>query len=552
MGSSKNSTTLVSLKIGKQNVLVDLGLLVDELRTTTDGTKKARSALKPLALNSSVLPGVANLLGVLPEFVAESPGGQEKVEGSALNLANPGGALSGLPAALPLNLLSGDVVPAVLGATTKAGANSTLVSQLLNVGFLKNALQIKAVNNDSATAAEVKESNGARTLKVGAITLLNLGDLLRDLGINLKDLPIGMISELVQTLKVTGIDLPTGQTSVAGAVASLDAAIAGIKNQVRQAPAVGTQVVNTVETVKSTIVGLGVAIPVDQDKPLVSTVELLDDTVNEALVTVQKTLEELLDKVLELLGKLSLLEIGGAEVSVNTLATDSVSTSRADVVAKILPIKVLGIELPGVDLVTIGNTLNSVTGILDGALGVLGLSKLVEVKLLEKDTSVTSANGYVTSKAAFNLLRVSINPPSNLTGIVSGLLGGGSTASTSPLSLLQGAGMASAASGLPTFGGALAPLAGNLNLPSALAALLEGLSLRIGAVEGLSDHKLAAASVPAPAISNPSAAAPAQAPGGTLPRTGNESTQLMVLAAAMAAAAFGLRRYVLRPARTNS
>lgn len=555
VGSSKNSTTLVSLKIGGKDVLVDVGLVVDQLRSTIDSAvsaPKARSELKPLAINSTVLPGVKDLLGVLPSFVAEDPDGQPEVSGAAFDLGNPGGALAELPAKLPLKLLSGKVIPNLLTARVAAsGARSTLVSNLLDVGFLNNALTVKSVNNESATAATAPDANGTRTLKVGAVSLLNLGQLLKDLGIDLSALPIDTVNALLTRLGLS-VTLPTGATSLSDAVAIIKKSIADVKgavatvstqNNVPQAQTLA-ETVSTVAPVAQLVDALPTVVPV---APLTTlpTDTLLDDTIAEAIATLQGVLDTLLETAISLLGNLSLLDFAGAEVSVLTKATDSVDTSVATVTAKIGDLTVLGKKVAGGDLVSIGDTLNSVTGILDGVFSTLGLGKLVEVKLLEKLTSVTSSGGYVRSNAGFSILRVSITPPADLTSIVGGLTG----SSTSSTSILQGAGVANAAGSLPVFSGALAPLAGNLNLPSALAALTQGLTLRIGAVDGLSEHKVAAASVSAPAVLAPAPATPVSPPGQQLPRTGSESTQMAILAIGLATFALGLRRFVLRPAK---
>lgn len=555
VGSSRNSTTLVSLKIGGSDVLVDVGLLVDQLRTTTDtavSKPKARSELKPLAINSTVLPGVKDLLGVLPTFVAEDPDGQPEVSGAALDLANPGGALAELPAKLPAKLLDGKVVPNLLTARVNAdGARSTLVSNLLDVGFLNNALTVKSVNNNSATAATSVDSNGTRTLKVGAVSLLNLGDLLKDLGIDLSALPLETVTDLLAQLGLS-VPLPTGATSLKDAVATINKSIADVKaavvassaqNNVSQSQTLGSTV-SSVGPVAQVVDALPNVVPVSSTATL-PTDALLDDTIAEAIATLQGVLDTLLSTAISALGDLSLLDFEGAEVSVTTKATDRVATSAAEVTAKIGDLTVLGKKIAGVDLVSIGETLNRVTGALDGVFATLGLEKLVEVKLLEKSTGVTSSNGYVRSNAGFSILRVSINPPKELASIVGGLTG----SSTSSTSILQGAGVANAAGSLPLFSGALAPLAANLNLPSALAALTQGLTLRIGAVDGLSDHKLAAASVSSPAVVTPAPATPVSPPGQQLPRTGSESTQMAVMAVGLAALALGLRRFVLRPAK---
>lgn len=555
VGSSRNSTKLVDLTIGAENVLAKVGLLVDQLRTTIDSevsAPKARSELQPLDISSTVLPGVKDLLGDLPNCVAEDPGGEPEVSCAAMDLANPGGPLAELSAKLPAGLLDGKVIPNLLKARVGAdGARSKLVSNLLDVGFLSRALTVKSVSNESATAATASESIGERTLEVGLVKMLDLGHMLKDLGIDLSALPLKTLDKLLHTLGLSGI-LPTGATSLTDAVATIEKSIADVQSAVETVSAEDNvpqsqtlaSTVSSVTQVANVVTALPAQVPVSSTATL-QTDALLDDTVAKAIAVLQGVLKTLLETAIKLLGELTLVAFDGAEVSVLTKATDSVDTSAATVTANIGELRVLGQKLPGVDLVSVGETLNRVTGILDSVFGPLGLGKLVEVKLLEKTTDVTTTNGYVRASAGFSILRVSINPPEDIASIVSGLTG----SSTSSASILKGAGVANAAGSLPVFSGALAPLAGNLNLPAALASLTQGLTLRVGAVDGMSEHKVAAASVSAPAVIAPAPATPVAPPDGQLPRTGSESTQMAVLAFGLAAIALGLRRFVLRPAR---
>src|SRR5439155_22784649 len=51
----------------------------------------------------------------------------------------------------------------------------------------------------------------------------------------------------------------------------------------------------------------------------------------------------------------------------------------------------------------------------------LGLGNLIDIGILERTASTKADRSYNVATAGLDLLRISINPPANLTGIVSGL-----------------------------------------------------------------------------------------------------------------------------------
>lgn len=553
VGSSKASTTILSLQLGKTGSLLNLRLLGDDAMSTIDSAVASPHAFNqfvPLSLTSDAIPALNTLTAALPKFETRDPGGLRKVSGSALDLANPGGTLgavaSALPAAVPTGLLGGKVGIAELSSLLENSvATSTLDTQLANLNVLFGALGVKSIDNTLGAKAAAPQADSTRTVKINAITVLNLGELLKGLGIDLNALTVKTISDLSNALKLV-LDLPPGEVSLAAAVETINKAITAVETVVVTQGVNPSAVVNTVKPVRDIVNGLPATLPVGKITDVPSN-ELLSQTVDTTLDTLQATLTNLLTTALGLVGNTPLLTFDGAEVTAVTKATDSVATSNADVTAKLGGVKVLGLSLPGVDLAGVGETLSRITDTLGGVLAIVdpSLKDLVGVDVLKKSTSVNTSGGYVRAAASFDVLKVSITPPAAIADLAKSLTG---SSSASSLGMLSGAGVANPASALPVHGASMTSLAGALNLPAGVGALLEGLTLRVGSVQSNSDH-IVAASASAPAVVTPAQSIPVLAPGDTLPRTGSEGNQMAILAFGLAAMALGLRRFVLRPAR---
>lgn len=536
VGTSKASHTLISLQLGK---LLDLGVLTDKAQSTIDSALSPSSAfsqLVPLSLTSEVLPVLNGLTAALPTFESRTPGGNPSVSGSAVDFAsvNPG-----VPLPLPVGLLGGSLIPTALtSALDGTGARSTLDAALTNLTALAGVLKVNSVSNKMSTSAALPNADAARGLVIDAITLLNLGDLLKGLGLDLAALPIPTLENLLGTLNLSAV-LPAGAPDLTAAVDGLGAAIDGVLSQVAGDGSLLGQVVNTVPGLSSLVSGLPLT-SLPTATSIIPTTSLLTGTVQNLLSTLQGTLTNLLNSVLNLLAGVPLLKLDGASVATSTKAAGTLADSAADVTAKLGGLSVLGLQLPGVDLLTIGNTLNAVTGQLGNVLGSIdpSLRDLVKVDVLKKSTSVTTADGYNNALAGVDILSVKITPPALLSNLVSSLTG---NTGLSSLGKLSAAGVANPAASLPLIGGNMLNLGNLLNLPAAVGALTQGLSLKVGSIQSASQFKLASAP-----SSNP-VAAPAPAPGSTLPRTGNDAGPLGMLAAGMAALALGVRRWARRP-----
>lgn len=537
VGTSKASHTLISLQLGKAGSLLDLGVLADSALSTIDVDQQPAhgvSRLQPVSLASGVLPGLSNLVAALPTFESRTPGGNPNVSGSALDLGAPSGLLG-----LPLGLLGGSVIPTSLTSALDAdGARSGLDAKLLDLSLVSGLLKVVSVNNKMGTAAALPAANGTRNLGIDAISLLDLGDLLAGLNLDLAELPLGVISDLVSTLNLP-VALPTGAADLESAVDGLLATITGILEQVAGDQALLGSIVGEVPAINGLLGSLPVALPLNGlNLTDISTLDLPLGTVSGLLTTLQDTLTNLLATVLGLLDGLTLLKLDGATIGATTKATDSLATSVADVTGKLGGISVLGIQLPGVDLLSIGELVNGVTSTLGNVLSVIdpSLKDLIHVGVMEKATSLTTANGYNQALAGIDVLNVKITPPAILQNLVGTLTG---NTGLSSLGKLSAAGVANPLGELPLLGSGALGLGNLLNLPETVGALTQGLTLKVGSVQSASQFKLAAA--PAPAV----AAAPV--PVAELPRTGGDTRTLGILAAGMAMLALGVRRWARRP-----
>ncbi|MGI8685597.1 MAG: hypothetical protein ACR2MO_11010 [Acidimicrobiales bacterium] len=535
VGTSKASQTLIDLVLGDGSLL-DVKVLGDTAQSTIDSALAPASAvtkLVPLSLTSSVIPGLSGIVGNLPTFESKTPGGNPAVTGSALDLASPGGVLG-----LPLGLLGGSIIPTSLtSALDGTGARTGLDSALANLSLVTGLLKVNSVSNKQGTAAALSNANGNRALTVDAISLLSLGDLLAGLNLDLAKLPLSTVSTLLSALQLP-LALPGGAADLKSAVDGLTGTITGILGQVAGNNALLGSVVNSLPGVSGLLGGLSLTSLIPLGGTSLVPVDLTAlglGTVSQLLGTLQGTLASLLNTALGTLGNLSLLKLDGATIGATTKAADTLANSAADVTGKLGGLSVLGLNLPGLDLLSVGNTVNAVTTQLGNVLGIIdpSLKDLVKVGVLDKSTSVTAANGYNNAIAGIDILSLKITPPALLSNLIGTLTGNGALSS---LGALTGAGLTPAA--LPVLGSLGGNILGLGNLLGGITGVLtKGLTLKVGSVQSASQFRVASAPAPAQVA----------APVESLPRTGADTRTLGILAAGMAALALGVRRWARRP-----
>ncbi len=511
VGTSAASSSLLNIAVGTAGSVLNLKVLADEARSTIDpsvATPEAFSRLNALSLTSSLLPAPLNNVS-LPVVESRSPGGQPTVAGPGLDLSSIGGI------SLPVSLLDGVLTPAALTSSYDGSkATSALTSSLGNISLVGGLIKATGLESVLGTTAAAGAADGSRSIKAGAINVLDLGALLNGLGIPLTALPLDAVSTILGTLGVPVPGLPSS-LSLEEFVTELNATIDGLQAQIAgQAGGLVDDVLGTVPV--GVLGGLGLPIPDVGDAVAI---------VNGVLDQVQALVADLLETALGLLDGISLLKVGGIEVGTITKAADTVGASQADIIAKIGSINVGGLTLPGLDL---GSTLSQVTGVLNTVNGtistVLGsispdLANLVKVGLFEKDsaTGVTSSGGYTKALAGVTALNASIVPPLNLDAIVGDLLGGAGIGS-----ILTGSNVLGT---IPVLDSLMPTLNGLLG--QAVSALSGGASIKLASV-----------------TSGASFTTPVAATGGTLPRTGG-TAQTALLGMALVIAALASRRFVV-------
>ena len=144
----------------------------------------------------------------------------------------------------------------------------------------------------------------------------------------------------------------------------------------------------------------------------------------------------------DLLGTLTdapLIQLKGVSLSAVAKAADTLGNSSATTSANFGHLMVGGKDLGVLDLnATVAQVTalkGSVLGLVNGITSTLGLGNLIDIGILERTSSVKAENGYNVASSGLDLLRVSINPPAALSGIISGI--GGTSALSGLLSGLQ-------------------------------------------------------------------------------------------------------------------
>lgn len=537
LGTTKGSFALVDVLIGSEKAnakLLQVRLLDDRTLGTIDDVKAkpaARSELIPLSISSDALPVLNQIGATLPRFTAAHDG-QREVKSAALDLSTLTGNTQ-----LPVlgSVLKGQVIPLGLTANlTDNLAKSSVSDKLLDVSVLSGIVGIKAVDNLTGANAAATVADGSRGTNIGGVVVLDLPSILGAAtnGADLSNLNLEVVNNLLKLLKLENqVQLPTGSTDLLGAVNSLTKAITSLTNVTKTDAGTVDDLTKDVQPAASVVNTLNSTVkqlPVNSATKLATPV-LLDKTVADTLATLQSTLGNVLGGALKTLSNpnLKLLELTGADLSAATKAVDTLAGSAATADVKLGDIKVLGLNVLNTEqLLGVVNQLNSI----------LGLAKpLLDVQLLEKVTNVANVAGYNTATAEANVLRVTLNPLGLLGG--SGNLLGGLTSAGA----LSSAGV-NPASVLPVSSTATPGLNGLLNLPAAVNALSQGLTLKLGTVQSASEFRAASTSAAPVAPAQPSNPVAVD----TLPRTGAESNLFAAAAVVLMLLSLGIRRSLRR------
>jgi hypothetical protein len=529
LGTSLSSTKVLTAQLGSNGSLLDLALLTDEAQATLDSAVAAPGSFSRLSLgkvsSSIVATDVVNK--TLPSFEAKSTGPTSTdVTGGALGLAAP--VLAGT--------VQGGKLTAVLeNGIASSGLNAEVVNLKDVVGGLLSVASAKAT---LASQAAPDNSNATRAASINDITVLDLSAVLQGLGIDLGSLSIDQVSGLLQTLAATtGLDLPDGTTTLAGAVALINDTIDELEATI-DAAEVGGTVDGFADDLVTTVGGLlggTVGLPtVDVVDPLEveATIELLQTTIQ----SLQDALEGLVSEGLGILDDLALLRLEGVEVGVATKAVQDVNASTATVTGKIGKVIVGNTTLTqGLDVLGAAATLTGAITQLNSTIGSVlavvhpDLANLVKVSVLDKATEVATKNGYSTASAGVTALTATITPPAALADIVN-------TVNALSGDVLEVA---------DVLGVAVDAVPAELGLSTVMSTLQSTLSLGFGALTQPASVKVA--QVLSASNYRVGTATTTGAPGGspTLPRTGGNA-MLLTVAAAIIIGLAG-RRILLSP-----
>ncbi len=459
-GTASSSITLLSVDLGN---VQHLKVLTDQAQGTLDPARINLAGPQAFASLSAVdASGMLNLALPNPALKATAPG-TSNASLAPLSVNFPGTAVSvagtGLPIADGL-LAKGTINPAKIEASQGENSVSSVVGTTIpDLSVLQGLLSIKGVNIAGVT------SNASTTATIGdtgiigieSVDVLSLQGLLGGLGLNsLADLPLGTLTGLLDSLGLKAVTGTLGLGDLTGGgVLDILTGSNGLLTTLTGLAGV-TDCAGLLSTVTGTTTGLpllggllnnggllggllgGLSLPVDGIGGLLSACNA--GNFAGTLTSVTDTLEGVGGGVLDsLLGTLSgapLIQLSGVSLGAIAKAGDTLANSSATTSANFGHIKVGGKDLGVLDLnATVAQVTalkDSVLGVLNGVTSTLGLGNLIDIGILERTASVKAEGSYNVASSGLDLLRVSINPPANLTGIVSGLAGG------NPLSGLLG------------------------------------------------------------------------------------------------------------------
>lgn len=512
VGTATSDATILNVDL---RGITDINVLKDVSRSSTDptvGTPEAVVSVTPVSATGFLNAVTKNL----PTFESRSRGPVAETSGSVVEV----------PAELA-PVLAGKVTPALLKALVDSqGAKATLSNELTELTVGGAVLNANSAGNDLTTHAAPTETKSTRAADLDSLTALDLGTLLSMIGIDLTDLPIGVLTQILENAGV-GV----GDLDPAAAAESIN----GLAQAASEVQAIVSDLETSLTILSAQLVPDGLTSDVED---LLNEMDLLDGVDLSVLAEVQGLLDDILaqllpslDEMLVNLNNLALLSVSDAGVEVSALAKEEVKDSSATVKASIGAITVAGQTIPGVDLLDtvaqVQGVIDTAQGALDGLLGQItdgtglpSLSGLVKVSLFDKGTSVAKVKNYTESLAAITLLTVSINPPAALGDLLDGIV-----SQTGVADLVEDLGGELAA--LPSVGGVAAG--------EALKSAVNVQALGNGA-----EAKVLSFSASANFTTDPGGGT-----GGELPRTGGTTTTLPILVAAvMVAAALGTRRWL--------
>lgn len=567
-GTASSSITLLSVDLGN---VQHLKVLTDQGQGTLDPGRLGLSGPQAFASLSAVdASGLLNLSLPNPAMKASAPG-TSNASLAPLSVNFPGSALSLAGASLPVGaglIASGTVNPAKIEANqSDAAVSSDVGTTIPDLSVLQGLIDIKGVNiaglNTSASASASKGDTGI--VGIDSVDVLSLQGLLGGLGLNLADLPLGSLTGILDQL---GLSVPgvgsLGNLNGSSITELLNnvTGLLNVKNGLAGAADCSalTSLVNTnlgglpdlagilgTGGILSGLLGTlglsstgGLTGLLGTCSTVTSLVQPVLDIVNPTLNSLLPDATSAVDGLLNVLNGAPLISLQGVNLSAVANAADTLANSSATTTADFGHILVGGKDLGVIDLNATINQVNalkgSVLGLVNGITSTLGLGNLIDIGLLERTASTKVDGAYNVASAGLDLLRVSINPPANLGGLLQSV-------TANPLSGVLG----NLGAAVPADTGlATNALAQAFNLTSLLT---QPTTIKVGSIGADADFTTA---VEGQTVSQ-SPASGQTGPAGTLPRTGGTNgAWYAALAGISLAGAFGITRSLRKSPATQS
>jgi LPXTG-motif cell wall-anchored protein len=568
-GTASSSITLLSVDLGN---IQSLKVLTDQAQGTLDPARLNLSGPQAYASLSAVdASGILNLSLPNPAFKATAPGTSNVPSALAsIPVQFPGSALPLAGTNLPVGaglLVNGTINPVKIEANHSASAVSSLVgTSVPSLSVLQGLLGIKDVNIAGVTTDVSASASTGNTgiVGIGSVDVLSLQGLLGGLGLNnLADLPLGTLTGLLDQL---GLSVPTGALGLGnltgGGINGLLSNVTGLLS-LKNGLAGATDCASLTSLVGNTVGGLadlggllgsgGVlggllgSLGLSGGSGIGGLIGTNCSSVDASKAGILSAVDGILgtggllgnatsvvDGLLGVLNGAPLISLQGVSLSAFAKAADTLANSSATTSANFGKLLVGGKDLGVLDLNATVEQINalkgSVLGVLNGITSTLGLGNLIDIGILERTASVKAEGSYNVASSGLDLLRVSINPPANLAGLLSGAGG-----------LLSGTGAISGLlSGLNLPVGALPLGTDVLGQAFGLTSLLsQPTTIKVGSIGATADYT----STVAGETLTGGPADGSLSPGGTLPRTGGTNgAWFAALAAISLAGAFGITR----------
>ena len=562
-GTASSSISLLSVDLGN---VQHLKVLTDQGQGTLDAARNGLSGPQAFASLSAVdASGLLNLALPNPAFKASAPGSSNvptPIPSIAVNFPTSAVSVAGTATPVGARLLaSGTINPVKIEAHNSDSAVDSLVgTSIPNLSVLSGLVGVKDVNiaglSTNASASASKGDTGVVT--IGSVDVLSLAGLLGGLGItNLADLPLGTLTGLVDSLglpiqtgslglgNLTGGDV-SGVLSTATNLLSSLTSLTGVTDCNGLTSAVGNLAGNNILSdllgnaggilggllgpLNLPVTGIGGLLSACSVGNITSTVTSVSGILTNALNGLKPTATGVLNDLLGTLTNAPLISLQGVNFSAVATAADTLAHSSATSSGSFGHILVGGKDLGLLDLNSAVDTINTlkgtVLGAVNGVTNLLGLGNLIDIGILERTASTKADGSYNVATAGLDVLRVSINPPANLGGLLSGLT------ANNPLTGLL--------SGLSVPVPAALPLGtGDLAKAFSLTSLLsQPTTIKVGSIGANADYTTAVAGEQLAQTPTGSAGT-----DGTLPRTGGTNgAWFAALAAISLAGAFGITR----------